>query len=72
VDVDRDDVVEIGQRQFRHFVIPGKYLAAMKFCPGFARGWSHACRKGFNKTGSPWKGADVIVCKRGMVFSASK
>jgi hypothetical protein len=51
VNIDRDDVVEIWQRQFRHFVISGKDLAAMNGCPGFARGSSHACRKRISKTG---------------------
>jgi hypothetical protein len=76
VDVDRDHVVELGQRQFRHFVIPGRQLAAMdgcdERCPGFAPGSSHACRKRLTKTARHGKAADVIVCKRRMVFSASK
>jgi len=50
----------------------GKDLAAMNVCPGFARGSSHACRKRLTKTARHGKAADVIVCKRGMVFSASK
>jgi hypothetical protein len=56
VNVDGDKVVGVEQRQFRHFVIPGKDLAAMKFCHGFARGSSHACRSGFNKPGGAWEG----------------
>jgi hypothetical protein len=45
VDVDRHDVVEIGQLQFRHFVIPGRHLAAKNACPGFASGLPQRFRK---------------------------
>jgi hypothetical protein len=44
----------------------------MNGCPGFAPGSSQACRKRLTKTVRHGKAADVIVCKRRMVFSAGK
>jgi hypothetical protein len=59
-----------GGGNFGIFVIPGKHLAAMEFCPRFALGWSHACRKGFSKNGGAWKATDLVVCKTRMVLVA--